>query len=273
MPNLGPGYNFKHMKKIAIIVVTIAMAGMVHAQQMVDGGVDSVVVGSTMPYAVTPDATIAGMTSVMDPSLFKWYMTDDADNEVTAGFSVAETPTGGLYAEDSINVTWSAAAGSIFKVKTMEGSQPKFGSSCEGSVSELSVEVLEVPTLGLNGSAPFQSGGCGLSTDTISIDVSGIGPWDVTFSVEFDDNGSPVEYTETIGSTGMNGTFTLDLILDDSNHLTNGAGKYDVNLVNVSDRISSKSLVEVPGNITTADEYVIGIYPAPNTGSIRHISN
>ncbi len=261
------------MKKIAIFIAIIGMAGITHAQQMVDGGIDSVVVGSTMPYAVTPDATIAGMTSVMNPSLFKWFMTDDADNEVTAGFSVAETPTAGLYAEDSINVTWSAAAGTMFKVKTSEVSQPKFGSSCEGNESELSVQVLEVPSVGLNGSAPFQSGGCGLSTDTVSIDVSGIGPWKVTFSIEFDDNGSPVEYTESIGSTGMNGDFTLDLILDDSNHLTNGPGKYDVNLINVSDRISSKSLVDVPGSVTTADEYIIGIYPAPNTGSIRHISN
>lgn len=261
------------MKTLAIAIITICLTGAVYAQQMVSGGVDSVVVGSTMPYGVTPDATIAAMTSVMNPSQFRWMMTDESDNVITTGFTVAEVPAAGLYAEDSINVTWSAASGSAYKVKTTEVSQPKFGASCDGNTTELLVRILDVPTIGLNGSAPFQSGGCGLSSDTISIDVSGIGPWDVTFSVEFDDNGSPVEYTETIGSVGMNGNFTLDLVLDDANHLTNGSGKYDVNLLNVTDRISAKSLTDVPGTVTTADEYVIGIYPAPNTGSIRHINN
>jgi hypothetical protein len=261
------------MKKLAIVMITISFTGAVYAQQMVEGGVDSVVVGSTMPYAVTPDATIAAMTSVMNPSQFRWMMTDESDNVVTTGFTIAETPAAGLYAEDSINVTWTGAAGSTYKVKTTEVSQPKYGASCDGNITELFVEVLDVPSVGLNGSGPFQSSGCGLTGDTISVDVSGIGPWDVTFSVEFDDNGSPTEFTETIGSIGMNGSFTLDLVLNDVNHLTNGSGKYDVNLINVVDRISSKSLTNVPGTVKTTGEYVIGIYPAPNTGAIRHINN
>ena len=85
--------------------------------------------------------------------------------------------------------------------------------------------------------------------------------------------GSPIEHTKNLGSKGMNGDFALDLILDDQDHLNSGDGIYEVRLVDIKDRISSKSLVDVAGNVITPESYTIGIYPTPNTGSIKHISN
>lgn len=90
------------MNKILLTVgITLAViAANVNAQTMIAGGVDTVTVGSQMPYSVTPDPNIESMVGSgwLDPSQFDW--------QIASGSGTINTSNLSIYYPDSILVTW-----------------------------------------------------------------------------------------------------------------------------------------------------------------------
>ena len=259
------------MKKIFILTTIVLIAGLstnLNAQDMVTGGIDTVTVGSKMPYAVdasiTPDA-------LMNASQFDWFVTDNTDAVTTTGFTVDETKDGGTgyYTSDSVNINWTAAAGTQFKVKVAEVSMPKFGTGCAGSTEELAVEVVALPSIDFQNAS---GGGCALTTFDIPLNLTGYGPWTVEFTVEKNSSGSPATHTSKKGSLSTKGTVTtLNLTLDNT-HLS-GTGLYEVVITKIFDRISTKSLTELNGTLPGTNLFTLGINPTPVTEPIRHLEN
>jgi len=258
------------MKKIVLIGLVSAISLGMMAQTMETSSADTATVGSKMIYQVDPDPVIAADAN-MNASRYNWFFTDNADAPIVAGITLDETPSGGSYAENTINVSYDAAtytAGTTIKVKTAEISQPKFGTGCTGAEEEINVFFTAVPTITLaNGS----TGGCGVTTASVPVDVNGYGPFEVTFTVSYN-GGAPATFTQTIGSVADKGASSLNLSLNTTNHLTSGTGAYAVEVTNITDRFSQKSQVAIAGT-ATSNTYTIGINPTPTTQPIQHIRN
>lgn len=268
--------NQKRINLSIAVIVLLGLSSYTFGQSMVAGGTDTVTVGSKVAYSVDPDPVILADPN-MDPSDFDWFFTDMSDVVTSTGMSVEETKSGSYYDADSINVTWSAAAGSQYKVKVAEVSVPQFGSGCRGNEVEQNVQIVARPTIDFQGAAPYEGGGCGVSTFDIPLSLSGYGPFEITFTVEKNQDGSPVTHTETIGYVGDNGTVTTYNLSLDNTHFS-GNGRYDVVITNVADRFSAKSLdqsavASQASDLPGTNLYTIGIAPTPTTSPIRHLRN
>lgn len=253
----------------------VAAIGINLMAQMEAGGIDTLTIGSSATYEVTPDPAIAADAN-MNASQFNWFFTDASDNPISSGIVVTETPDGGTgyYAESTINVAYTAGtypAGTSIKVKTAEVSQPIYGTGCMGSNEEVGVFFVPVPTVAVNGTS---AGGCGITTQDIPLNITGYGPYDITFTVEYNDAGTTSTFTETIGAVSNKGgsTHALNLTVNTTTHMTSGSGKYDIVITNIVDRFSSKSTAAIAGSVG-ASAFTIGINPTPTTQPIRHIQN
>lgn len=261
------------LKNIITSIALVAISSGLYAQTMVTTDPDTVTLGSTMPYAVTPDPIIAGMAG-MDPSDFYWTVTDDADVDLADGaiFNILQGNSGDTLSNDSITIEWGTSTGD-YKVKVAEVSNPQFGEGCMGDTEERGIMIVDVPSMVFDGTS---GGGCGVTTWSIPLDVSGYGPFEVDFTITYDDGsgpGAPETVTDrVVGAVADAGTglsLTLDLTAGD---LDEGDGTYTVEITDVTDAISRKSLVDVAGD-TNTDQYVVGVYPTPDTSPIRHIEN
>jgi len=261
------------LQKIILAVALIAFTGSIFAQTMVTTDPDTVTVGSTMPYAVTPDPIIAGMPG-MNASTFIWSVTDNADVDLADGaiFNVVQGDAGDTLTYDSITVVWGATTGS-YKVKVAEKSNPQFGTGCTGDTEQRNILIVEAPTITFDGT---DGGGCGITTHSVPLTVSGYGPFEVDFNITYDDGSgpeAPVSVTDravgTASDAGSNLSLTLGLTASD---LGSGDGTYTIQITDVTDAVSRKSLAAVAGN-TDANTYVVGKYPTPDTSPIRHLEN
>ncbi|MFP4058974.1 MAG: hypothetical protein ACLFUC_00650 [Bacteroidales bacterium] len=272
-------------KSIGLISALMLISAVISAQPtyvastVAGEGTDSVTVGSHMPYRVEPDATIAGMTTLMDPSIFKWEFSDgstvlleDGSNNATA---VAGEPD--FFEENAVSVIMGTTIGDI-TVSATEKSQPKVGAGCEGNTQTMTITVLPRPTIDFN-VTEYLDGACSAEDYDIPISLTGYGPWDVTYTISFD-GGAPVPYSTTIGSIADRvGTTATDYNLSiPSAQLANGTGEYEVVITNVIDRISNKSLdaslVEAQAaDLPSTNSYKLYIYPTPATSPIEHLEN
>jgi hypothetical protein len=258
------------MKRLLIIAMMAGLAVNLMAQWEV-GGIDSLTIGSKAKYWSQPSIVPDGVT--MNASRFNWYFTDNLDATITAGITVDETPSGGSYAEDSIHVSFAEGtytAGTTIKVKTAEISQPVFGTGCTGSEEELEIFFVAKPAITLTTGSDGECSSTATDFD-IPIDVNGYGPFVVTFDVTYN-AGAPVTHTATIGSVSTKGANSLNLNVTVATHLDSGDGNYEIDVTDITDRFSRKSLVGI-GGVVTSNTYTIGLSPAPTTNPIRHIRN
>ena len=176
---------------------------------------DYVTIGSRVPYYVAPDATIAALAPAsMDYSEFNWEVLTAAlaplaiTPETYAG--TALTVGEGLapwVKENEISVTWAApaVAGTQYVMRATEHSNPlglgNFAFGCADATPEVrNVFVLAAPTVAFNGT---QGGGCAIapgSTFYVPLDITGLGDWDVTYTVAYNGGAAsaPATYTLTV---------------------------------------------------------------------------
>lgn len=276
---------------------------------------DYVTIGSRVPYYVTPDAAIAAMRTagVMNYSAFSWRFTTNADVDL-AGISPlqydgdASTNAGlaGYIVENEVSVVWGGAGvaeGSTYNVRAIEHSNPLSGiaDGCEGDEEIRNVIILPRPTLAWGDA---QTTGCGIApgaaaTFYVPLNVTGLGEWEVTYSVTY--NGAAYIATTTSAALGTATAVTSDatvvadaaavknlegtpdtesdglpIVLNGGGAL-NGFGYYDVTITNITDRISRKSLdmslVASQAGDVPAAAYRIYVNPTPNTQPIQHLQN
>jgi hypothetical protein len=268
---------------------------------------DYVTIGSRVPYYVAPDATIAAMAGAgtMDYSEFQWEVLTSA----LAPLAVASETYGGAaltvgegtapwVEENEISVTWAApaAAGTQYVIRATEHSNPlgagNFTFGCADATPEVrNVYVLAVPTVAFDGAS---GGGCSIapgSTFYVPLNITGLGDWDVTYTVAYNGGaaGAPATYTLTVADpiaavtdanviaqstqardadgTPSTSTDGLAIVLPAAQY-----GYYDVAITGFTDRISRKSLDALTA-VTAAGTYRIFVNPTPTTNPIQHLGN
>jgi len=244
-------------------------------------GIDSVTVRSRMGYRITPDSIIVSLVEVgiMNPSIYNWSFSDGTTVLNPDGSTAIAV--GGFYADTAISAVIGNTLG-IISVSVAEQSVPMAGTGCTGGTQTLLIQVLPRPTIYYFPPGLLQAkGACAVENYSLPLSLSGYGPWSVDYTITFN-AGAPVAYNQVIGSVGNNvGTTPINsLTLDiDTTQLANGVGTYLVQITNVRDRISLKSLDSTliqahPADLPTVDSFMLYVYPTPvNINTIKHIKN
>lgn len=281
-----------------------------------------VTVGSQLPYYVTPDATIDGLITLgaMNNSNFKWIITTNADVAIPAASANMKAADGSAalgaggaadyYTNNEVTISWltgqTPAQANPYKIKVTEHSIPAtgvFADGCDGNTQTRFVHVLPVPTIGVNSTTA--SIACGTTPGAgifyyVPLKLTGIGPWDVTYSVTYngaayaaggttatvgttqsitdDDNGTSDVYTlattqSTLNAQVAGNTAGIPLLINGGG-ANSGYGSYVVTITDVKDKISKKSLTSINGTVNIGeDKITVYVIPTPNTGAVQHVAN
>lgn len=281
------------------------------AANVESGTSDYVTIGSRLPYYVATDPAIQAMTTAgtMKASIFKWFVTDASDATISGigvlkydGTAATEydafrTITGGTgYYDNEISIAWTTgagfAAGTEYKVKVAEKSVTLSSTiqGCEDATpEEMPVYVLARSTVAFDGT---EGGGCGTAPGTnfyVPLTVTGLGSWQVTYTVSYNGGAASAPATYTLGlaspsvtdatviaasttsrsaaGTPTSGTDGLEIALPAAQY-----GYYDIAITDITDVISRKSLDGLAAQ-AAAGTYRIYVVPTPTTQPIQHIKN
>lgn len=267
---------------IAILGITFTAQSQTYVLSSVAGETrDSVTVGSRAGYRVSPDPTIVALSSIMNASIYQWAFSPVAS--ILKPDGTATTPVSpGFYSDTAISGVMPAAPGTI-TVSVMERSQPKVGTSCDGNVQTLNIDVFSRATITFTGTG---NGACSAQDYNIPVNLTGFGPWTVEYSITYTPfagvSAAPVTYTiaggtaATLGTAANSGATSLNLPILTA-QLSSGLGTYSVNIINVFDRFAMKSLDLTLVASQAADKpaaaYDLFIYPTPTTSPIKHVKN
>ncbi len=241
--------------------------------------IDTVTVGSVMPYMVKSDPQTHQLRQLgaLQFSDFDWALG-----------SGGTINTHG--AKDSvITVSWGTTAG-LYNITVVEKPQAATGFpafTCPANTQKLPVLLVGRPTLAWNGLSTI--GGCNIANTTVNVpvDVKGIGKWTITYDLVYynlSNVATPItgvtgtDLTATIGSENNknNGTALTNQTMLSINVPASGVGahgKYVLTVKSIKDRISTKSGVSSQASDIPSEAYTIVSYPTPTTQPIQHIKN
>ena len=241
---------------------------------------DSITVGSRAGYQISPDPAIVALSSIMNPSIFQWTFASGAVVQKPNG-TAATIVAPGFYSDTAISAVMPAVTGTD-TLSTVERSQPKAGSSCDGSIQKLILDIMPRATISFTGTT---NGACSAQDYNIPVNLSGYGPWIVEYSITYTNQSgvsSPaINYligsgADTLGTIANSGPTSLNLTVLGT-QLNLGLGTYSVKILNVYDRFGMKSLdlslVASQAGDKPAGSYDLLIYPAPATSPIKHVKN
>ncbi|MDR1672134.1 MAG: hypothetical protein LBS09_01525 [Bacteroidales bacterium] len=261
---------------IAVILsVNLSAQNYVTFQSDARETIDSVTVGSRMPYRMAGDADIAALetSGVMDPSIFKWQFSPSLTILNFAGTAATPAPGGetDYYEEKVISVVMPITVQTI-TLTVNEKSQPKVGTGCEGTDSVAHIQVVARPTLAWPGTSAV--GGCVATAVDILLTLTGYRDWIVTYNIAYTPYATGSPTTTTTGQTatiGNNRTMSIPASVFPNE------GKYEITVTNLTDRISRKSLDQTLVAATAADipstPYTVHVYPTPDTKKLEHVRN
>lgn len=252
--------------------------------------IDSVTVGSRMAYRMAGDPVIANMpAAVMNPSIFKWNFSQPVTIKSLDGTQTLtefdNTASPGYYTDKEISVVMPSTAGGMTLIIN-EKTRPVVGTGCEGADSTANIMIVDKSTLKWPGT--IEVGSC-TSTDvviqlTLAGSLKGRHEWDVTYEVLYTpyDNYTASGTITKVASTTVRIPAANTLTIN--NTVFDKAGKYEVKVTNLSDRISRKSLdqsavaaiagiVGTGGATIPSDMYTVHVYPTPQTKKLEHVKN
>ena len=239
--------------------------------------VDSVTVGSRMPYKVDAQDPVTGLTFE-----YKWLFSPALTIQDLGGATL--TGSNDYYAANEISVVMPGT------VPTGDGGKIKIGTNVqslvEGTVlcsaendTEYTIQVVAKPTL--SWPTPPEVILCGNKVPVnIPFELTGYGQWEVYYEVYYTASTSGAtrdkvvpETKVAIGNYGSKlGPYSFDLPAVDFE----APGKYEIQITNLTDRISRKSLTPIVAtagaDIPTA-LYTVNVYPAPTTKPLQHVKN
>ena len=270
---------------------------------------DYVTVGSQMPYYVAPDAGVQALITLgtMTFSQFKWSVPAGIVLDNYAGtLPLTVGGAAGYYVQNEMSVVWSSpsvAVGTMYTMSVLEHSIPAsgvFAAGCDGTLSTREIYVIARPTLTFPVTVPVDQASmpCGTVpgagvTYYLPVNMTGIGPWAISYTVAFNGGAAAPQGPVTLGVppptladatvfalaagiTNLNGVNGLPVTINGGT-ATNGYGKYVVTITNVTDQISQKSLnpaliASQAGDIPAAS-FTVYVNPTPATNPIQHIKN
>lgn len=240
------------------------------------GTIDTVTVGSVMPYRVTGDINFHALRlqGIFDFSNFNWSVTGAASGYQLRN-NTGNTGTTPAAKDTVISVNWVETG--TYHVLTTEVPVPATGMpaiSCTATANDLQVLVVNRPT------AAWPStvlGGCNVAGTNVAlpVNVTGTGKFDITYKVTYTNlSGETTDFiaskTETVGTYQGNQT---QVNLPALSIPAATYGTYTVIIENLSDRISRKSGVPTLNTDIPATNLKVYSYPAPTTQPIQHIKN
>ncbi|MDR1154106.1 MAG: hypothetical protein LBL04_05295 [Bacteroidales bacterium] len=228
--------------------------------------IDSVTVGSRMPYKVDPQATVGGLTFQ-----YQWLFSESLPISDYAGAGVTDLGSS-YYAENEISVVMDGAvvpAGTLFTVKTNVRSLLGTNVLCAGNEETNSIQVVERPKIDWDASKPKVD--CSTSDVTIPlVTLTGYNQIEIAYTIDY--------YADATKPGSADKTSDKYLILTDKSinlpvsEFPDGAGLYEITVTGITDRISRKSLTPVVGDVPS-DPYQVIIYKTPVTNPLQHIKN
>lgn len=241
--------------------------------------VDTVTIGSVMPYQVTGDLNFHALRrqGLFDFSNFNWSLTGGtAGTNYELRDKTGNASTTPAAKDTVIGVQWITTGS--YQVNVQESPVPASGMpaiSCTGSTENLNVLVVARPVL--TWPTPANTGGCNVAGTTVNIpvNVAGTGQYEITYKIDYT-NLSGTTTTKVASGTKVTlgnykpGAQTLNLTYA----IPAGEyGTYNVTIENLSDRISRKSGVATLAADRPSTTFKIYSYPAPATQPIQHIKN
>ena len=230
-----------------------------------DETIDSVTVGSRMPYRVDAQTAIPGLSFE-----YKWLF-----SPTQTVLSFTGTPLTGnanYYTDNEISVVMPATPGDITittNVRNLMGTTVL----CEGTEENNTIRVLPRPTI--KWPANGITTGCAAQEVTILLDaLTGneefIVDYDIDYWDTYDKSGG---LTSTSSGTVSLMSSSLSLVFPATTF--SAEGLYEIKATNISDRISRKSLdliTSTPSDLP-ATVYQVVVYPSPVTKPLQHIKN
>ena len=229
--------------------------------------VDSVTVGSRMPYKVEAQTPVTGLDFE-----YKWLFSSGLSVQTLNGVTL--TGNGNYYGSNEISVVMPATAGDLTinaNVRTLSGTtvlcsapdddvyyvkvvaRPTIKWATNGSVIGCSAQAVNIPLTALTGYKQFEIA------------------YTITYYNTFDKSGGATSTSSGyVVLTGNNLNFPASAF-------DNGLGLYEIEVTGITDRISRKSLdmtlvASTPGDLPV-DAYKVYVYPAPTTNPLQHIRN
>jgi len=231
--------------------------------------IDSVTVGSRMPYNVTEQTPVTGLTFE-----YKWTFSTALTVQDFDGNNLTNKGGSNYYDENEISVVMPSSTGDI-TITTNVRSLVGGNQLCTGFDSTYTIRVLPRPTIKWDATTPV----VGCARQAVSIDLTLL-TGNSQFEVEY-----AISYYDTFDKSGGITSTSSDWVVltsDDSldfpaTAFDEGEGLYEIEITNITDRISRKSLDMSLVAAQTADlpddAFKVYIYPAPTTNPLQHIRN
>lgn len=243
------------------------------------GSVDTVTVGSVMPYHVSGDVNFHLLRGqgLFQKSNFDWSVTGTATGFQLRNFSGAAASTPAP-SDTAISVQWITTG--TYHVLTQEVPVPAAGMpaiSCPSNTNDLPVLVVDRPTV--DWVSPDPLGGCGVDETTIDIpvDLTGTGKYEITYGITYTNLAGVTTDIVAAGTQKLIGAYVHgnqnNVVLHQLAIPNDTYGTYTVTIENISDRISRKSGVATTNADRPATTLKVYSYPTPTTQPIQHIKN
>ena len=230
--------------------------------------IDSVSVGSRMPYRTDAQTPVTGLTFE-----YKWVFSPARTVQNLAGTALTEKGSGSnYYDENEISVLMPATTG-VVTLTTNVRSLFNGSVLCDAGDVNNPIQVVALPTITWTAG---DRAGCEAEAVIIPVTMTngldGLPQYRVTYTLRyftaFDKTGTPATTTGVVEPTGS------DLVFPAST-FNQGLGVYEITVTNITDRISRKSLDQslVAAQTLPTGVQNVYIYPAPVANPVQHIRN
>ena len=275
----------KHLLKIGLIAIVIMLLPVALKAQTptssplpsVTGYVtfdnanknDTVTVGSRMPYLVSPQTPITGLSFE-----YKWLFSNSQPILSLAGAPLTAI-SNDYYTANEISAVMPSTPGNITIMNNVRSVLTATSTIlCTGADSTNTIVVIARPTVNwaAGGTEYLCTGSASVSIPLTAL--TGVSQIEVAYTITyyntFDKSGgltstAPTKYL-VLSGTSMNLP---------ASEFGSGDGVYEIEITGITDRISRKSLdpiTSVAGELP-ADAYSVFLVPAPVTSPLQHVRN
>lgn len=231
--------------------------------------IDSVTVGSRMPYKVEAQTPVAITGYSFE---YKWLFSPALTVQSLAG--AALTGTSDYYGSNEISVVMPATPGDI-TIATNVRSMYNGAQLCVAGATDVTntIRVLPRPTVQWTSNQPVV--GCVAADVNIPVTLTGQQQFEIAYTVNYystwDKSGGLTSASNAYMVVPANGILTFPA----STFVANGL--YEIVITGITDRISRKSLdmslvASAPADVP-ANPFQVNVVPAPVTNPLQHVKN
>ena len=234
--------------------------------------IDSVTVGSRMPYKVEAQTAPTGLTLTFE---YKWLFDPSLTVQDLGGTNLTPATGTSYYSATEISVVMPASPTTVTLTSNVRN---LFNGAvlCEASDVNNTIRVLPRPTISWTANTVAT---CGAATVTIPVTLTGFSDFEVYYTITYwanfdkSDSPSPTPSAVKYATITNSGTASFDIPSTEFS----ATGLYEITVTNITDRISRKSLdmslVAAQSTDLPTGVYTVLNVPAPTAQPVQHIKN